>query len=102
MTGESKTTFERRAEILKALAHPTRLRVVDELSRGELCVAEITAIIGSDMSTVSRHLSQLRRAGILESERRGTCVYYRLKCVCVTGFFDCIESVIAAGAGSER
>jgi DNA-binding transcriptional ArsR family regulator len=90
--------FGARAEILKALAHPTRLLIVDELSRGERCVAELTELAGADMSTVSRHLAQLRTAGILQDERRGACIYYSLKCPCVLGFFTCIESVLEANA----
>jgi len=91
--------FGARAEILKALAHPTRLLIVDELSRGERCVAELTELAGADMSTVSRHLAQLRTAGILRDERRGASVYYSLRCDCVMGFFTCIESVREAKAG---
>jgi DNA-binding transcriptional ArsR family regulator len=90
--------FGARAEILKALAHPTRLLIVDELSRGERCVAELTELVGADMSTVSRHLAQLRTAGILQDERRGACNYYSLKCPCVLNFFTCIESVLEANA----
>jgi len=90
--------FGARAEILKALAHPTRLLIVDELSRGERCVAELTELAGADMSTVSRHLAQLRTAGILQDERRGACIYYSLKCTCVLNFFTCVESVLQANA----
>lgn len=93
--------FGARAEILKALAHPTRLLIVDELSRGERCVAELTELAGADMSTVSRHLAQLRTAGILRDERRGACIYYSLKCPCVLSFFTCIESVLEANAAPE-
>ncbi len=93
--------FGARAEVLKALAHPTRLLVVDELSRGERCVAELTELAGADMSTVSRHLAQLRNAGILQDERRGACIYYSLKCPCVLNFFTCIESVLQANADAN-
>jgi len=93
--------FERRARILKALAHPTRLFLVDELSRGERCVAELTEMVAADMSTVSRHLARLRDAGILADERRGACVYYRLRVPCVLNFFGCVEAVLAARDGGE-
>ncbi len=86
--------FEARAEIMKAMAHPTRLFVVDELSRGERCVCELTAMVGADVSTVSKHLSILRNAGIVEDEKRGAQVFYRLKMKCVLNFFACVETVL--------
>ncbi len=88
--------FAARAEIMKAMAHPSRLMMIDELSRGERCVCDIQALIGHDMSTVSKHLSVLKRAGIVADERRGKQVYYRLKVPCILNFFQCIESVIDA------
>jgi ArsR family transcriptional regulator len=100
MPDSPQARFADRAEILKALAHPTRLLIVDELSRGERCVAELTELAGVDMSTVSRHLAQLRGAGILQDERRGACIYYSLKCPCVLSFFTCIESVLQANAAA--
>ena len=54
--------------MFKALAHPGRLLMLDELSRGERCVCELAALVGSEMPTVSRHLSQLKNAGIVEDE----------------------------------
>jgi ArsR family transcriptional regulator len=70
--------WRHRARVLKALGHPTRLYLVDRLSRGERCVCELTALVGADVSTVSRHLGVLREAGILADERRGAQVFYRL------------------------
>ena len=86
--------FEARARIVKALAHPTRLFIVDELSRGERCVCELTDMIGADMSTVSKHLSILKNAGILRIEKHGTKVVYHLKTRCILNFFSCIEAVL--------
>ncbi len=85
--------FRAQAAVMKALAHPTRLFIVDELSRGERCVCELTAMIGDEMPTISRHLSLLRNAGILEDDKRGNQVFYRLSRPCVLNFFKCIESV---------
>ena len=81
------------AEILKALAHPTRLLIIDELSNGERCVLDLTKLVGNEMPTISRHLSRLKFAGIVECEKRRAQVFYRLKRHCVTDFFHCIESV---------
>ena len=86
--------YEARAKILKALAHPSRLFIVDELSKGEKCVCELTAMIGADVSTVSKHLSVLKNAGIIEDEKRGLSVFYTLKVCCIKGFIECAENVI--------
>ncbi len=71
------------AGIMKALGHPTRLFIVEEVAREPHCVCELTALIGADTSTVSRHLSVLKNAGILRDEKRGNLVYYSLTCPCV-------------------
>jgi len=95
--------YEARAAIIKSLAHPARLLIVDELSTaGERCVCELTDMIGSDMSTVSRHLAVLKGAGLIEDEKRGQMVFYRLRVKCILGFFDCVESVIACNAAGSR
>jgi len=95
--------YEARAKIIKALAHPARLLIVDELAQhGERCVCELTEMVGTDMSTVSRHLSQLKNAGIVEDDKRGTTVYYRLRVQCITNFFECVESVLACNARSQQ
>ena len=83
-----------RAKIIKAMAHPTRLFIVDELSRNEKCVCELTRMIGKDISTVSKHLSVLKNAGIVQDEKRGLQVYYRLRMPCVLNFFNCVDTVI--------
>lgn len=85
--------FKAQAQVLKALAHPGRLLIVDELSRGERCVCELAALLGVEMPTASRHLAQLRHAGIVEDEKRGVQVFYRLKTPCVLNFFRCIAEV---------
>ena len=88
--------FEERARVVKAMAHPSRLLMIDELSRGERCVCDLRDLVGHDMSTVSKHLAVLKNVGIVEDERRGKQVYYRLKVPCVLSFFQCIESVLNA------
>jgi ArsR family transcriptional regulator len=88
--------FEERAKVMKAMAHATRLMLVDGLSRGERCVCDLQKLVGYDLSTVSKHLAVLKKAGIVEDERRGKQVYYRLKVPCILNFFHCVESVIEA------
>jgi ArsR family transcriptional regulator len=91
--------YEARAKVIKALAHPARLAIVDELAeKGERCVCDLTTLVGTDMSTVSRHLSQLKNAGIVADEKRGTMVFYRLRVKCLTSFFACVESVLQSNA----
>jgi DNA-binding transcriptional ArsR family regulator len=93
MTAAAQAEYKAQARIIKALAHPTRLFIVDELSRGERCVQELTDMIGVEMPTVSRHLSQLKSAGILEDQKRGAQVFYRLRVPCVLNFFKCVQAV---------
>ena len=95
MRQPSKAVLEARAEIFKALGHPTRLAIVDMLARGERCVCEIHERIDADMSTVSRHLAVLRNVGLLSSDKRGNQVFYRLECPCITSFYTCLEDVIS-------
>ena len=103
MDAKRLAKYEARAKIIKALAHPARLLIVDELAEhGERCVCELTDLIGSDMSTVSRHLAQLKGAGIVEDEKRGKMIFYRLRVKCLLKFFDCIESVIRSNAESHQ
>ena len=88
--------FEERAAVLKALAHPSRLMMIEALSHGERCVCDLTELVGHDISTVSKHLTVLRKSGIVEDNKRGKQVYYRLKVPCILNFFYCIESVLKA------
>ena len=94
LEGQTKAQMEARAKVMKALAHPTRLFVVDELSRGERCVCDLTEKIGADVSTVSKHLSVLRGAGIVLDDKRGVQVLYRLRVPCILNFFGCVEAVL--------
>ena len=98
MNREIRGRYEIRAAVMKALAHPTRLFIVDELGGGERCVCELTAMIGADVSTVSRHLSVLKSAGIVADEKRGTQVFYSLRVPCVLNWYTCVEDVLKDGA----
>ena len=94
MDDKTQARYEARARILKALAHPSRLCMVDRLSRSECSVAELTEAVGADMSTVSKHLSVMKSAGLVYDDKRGNQVFYRLAAPCVLDFFSCIESVL--------
>ena len=86
---------------MKALAHPTRLFIVEELGRGERCVCELTEMVGADVSTVSKHLALLRSAGVVQDEKRGTQVYYSLRCDCALNFFACVDEVLRTVARQQ-
>ena len=101
MNAKTKAKYEARARIVKAMAHPTRLFIVDQLSTKQLCVAELTDMIGADMSTVSKHLSVLKGVGIIADDKRGAQVYYRLKTPCMLNFFGCVEKVLQITAKDQ-
>jgi DNA-binding transcriptional ArsR family regulator len=101
MDAKKQAKFEARAKIIKALAHPTRLFIVDELSRGEQCVCKLTEMVGIDISTVSKHLSVLKNAGIVQDEKRGVQVHYKLKLGCILNFFNCIDGIMKANAKEQ-
>ncbi len=103
MDTKTQAKYEARAKIIKAMSHPTRLFIVDELGRnGERCVCELTAMIGVDISTVSRHLAMLKNAGIIEDDKRGSQVYYSLRVRCVLDFLECVESVMKCNAKDQQ
>jgi DNA-binding transcriptional ArsR family regulator len=93
--------IELKAEVLKALGHPTRLAMVEMLAAGEKCVCELNKKITADHSTISKHLSILKSAGILSDRKQGLNVYYKLEVTCVLKFIDCITSVIESRARKE-
>lgn len=101
MDAKTRNRFEARARIIKAMAHGTRLFIVEELSRQERCVYELTDMIGVDVSTVSKHLTILKNAGIVQDEKRGTQVFYSLRVPCVINFFSCVESVLKTTAEEQ-
>ncbi|MGL4368612.1 MAG: ArsR/SmtB family transcription factor [Spirochaetota bacterium] len=94
MNQKDITRYEARANIIKALAHSSRLFIVDMLNQQPRSVGELTEMIGADTSTVSKHLSVLKNAGIVEDEKKGTTVYYSLRTPCILNFIGCVEDVI--------
>ncbi len=102
MDGKTKAHFEAKAKIIKAMGHPTRLFIVDVLSHKEHCVCKLTEMIGADASTVSKHLSILKAAGIVADEKRGLQVWYSLKVPCILNFFGCVEQVQKLAAKEHR
>jgi DNA-binding transcriptional ArsR family regulator len=94
MRGKGDNIFRRQARVLKALANESRLKIVDRLSRGECSVGELTDVVGTDRTTVSKHLAVLRAHGIVNDRRDGNVVYYTLLTPCVMTFFSCATQVL--------
>ncbi len=94
MDDNAHAQYKARAKIIKALAHPSRLFIVEELNKKERSAGELTKMIGSDQSTVSKHLSILKNEGLIFDERNGTTIMYHLKCPCILNFIGCVEEVL--------
>ena len=94
MNAKTRERYKQQARIMKALANETRLMIVDRLSDGECQVGELVRLIGADQSTVSKHLAILRGAGVVDDDRRGNTVFYRLVTPCVVNFFSCASRVL--------
>ncbi len=94
MKARTRKRYEARAKIAKALAHPSRLLMLDLLQQREMCVSELTDEVRADQSTVSKHLAILREVGLVAVRKEGALSYYRVACGCLSGFFSCIEAVL--------
>mgnify|MGYP003621762687 FL=1 len=95
-SGKDMALIDAKAAVLKALGHPTRLWMAEQLADGEKCVCELGEFIDADFSTISKHLSVLKQAGVVVDEKRGKQVYYRLKVPCLLNYMSCVEAVIKA------
>jgi ArsR family transcriptional regulator len=91
---KAKQQYEARAKIAKALAHPTRLLLLDALMEKDLCVSEMTELASVDQSTISKHLAILRDAGFVSVEKKRAMSICSIRCPCLTQFFECIETVL--------
>ncbi len=90
--------YELRAQVAKALGHPTRLLILDALQEREMCVSELTEMIGCDQSTASKHIAILKNVGLVKDRKEGSSSYYSLLCPCVQRFFNCLEEVVFKNA----
>ena len=94
MRETEKRRYELQAEVLKALAHPLRLAIIQFLAEEEKCVCDIVEYTGTSQSNISRHLSIMKRAGILSDRKEGLSVYYRLNMPCALNFFQCVKDIM--------
>ena len=88
---KANSVYKQRESIIKAMAHSSRLMILDALADGEKCVCELVEFVKADTSTVSKHLSVLKNAGLVEDDKRGLKVFYTLRCPCVIEYMNCIE-----------
>ena len=102
MKRKTKRHYDARARIAKALAHPSRLLMLDALADGEMCVCKLTDLVGADQSTVSKHLAILKQAGIVDDRKEGVMTYYRVKVCCLQEFWTCIESVLRENLKDQK
>jgi ArsR family transcriptional regulator, arsenate/arsenite/antimonite-responsive transcriptional repressor len=85
---------QHKAIILKALAHPVRIRIFETLADGEKTVGEIVQIIGEKEANTSRHLAVLRTASIVATRKDGLNVYYSNKMPCLISMLSCVEQAV--------
>jgi DNA-binding transcriptional ArsR family regulator len=91
-----------KAEVFKALGHPIRLGIVEFLETREMCVCDIVAHVGTEISNVSKHLSILKKAGLVADRRDGLKIMYRLTMPCAVDFARCVESVVIKRLEDQR
>lgn len=96
-----KIDYEAQAKVMKALAHPSRLLIVHSLKDHELCVCELHELMKHNLSTVSRHLSVLKNAGLITEDKRGLYVYYKLAVPCLSNFLGCINRMVCQANNTE-
>ena len=102
LSKEKQLLFQKQAEIAKAIAHPLRIAIVDFLKDDEQCVCDIAEYVGSERSNVSRHLSVMTGAGLLEYRKEGLKVLYRLKAPCILDFFSCATACLKQQAQDNK
>jgi len=94
--------YRMKAEVLKAMAHPLRLAMVEFLKDRERCVCEIVEHLGAGQPNISRHLALMVRAGVLSNRKEGLKVFYRVRTPCVLYFLSCVDGVIRARVKRTR
>jgi DNA-binding transcriptional ArsR family regulator len=94
MDANTQKFYELKAEIIQAAGHPIRLAIIEFLGKGEKCVCDIVEYVGAQRSNVSRHLSVMLKAGVLESRKEGLKVMYKLHTPCIVNFLACVDQAL--------
>ncbi len=98
----SDDVLEMKADVLKALGQPTRLKILELLRGGERCVCEIFPAIEEEQSNVSRHLALMKAAGILASRKEGQMVHYRVRDPQVFKLLDGVSALLKTHLDERR
>lgn len=102
MDTRARERLKLKADVFKAMGHPLRLGVIEFLQQGEMCVCDIVEHVGTGMSNVSKHLSVLKKAGIIADRRDGLKIMYRLTMPCAVDFAKCVEGVVLGILDDQR
>jgi DNA-binding transcriptional ArsR family regulator len=97
-----KERLRLKAEVFKAMGHPLRLGIIEFLQQGEMCVCDIVAHVGTEISNVSKHLSILKKTGLVADRRDGLKIMYRLTMPCAIDFARCVEGVVIKRLEDQR
>lgn len=102
MEAQERERLRIKADVFKAMGHPIRLGIIEMLASGERCVCEIVDYVGTDFSNVSKHLSVLRRHGLVADRKEGLKVFYSLTMPCAIDFTGCVERVVLSRLEEQR
>ncbi len=102
MDPNQKERLRLKAEVFKAMGHPLRLGIIEFLQQGEMCVCDIVTHVGTETSNVSKHLSILKKAGLVLDRRDGLKMMYRLTMPCAIDFARCVEGVVIKRLEDQR
>lgn len=94
--------YELRAEIVRSMAHPARLKMIDAMAREEMCVCDLAELVDLALPTVSRHLQKMKAAGLVAARRDGNYIYHHLQVPCVAEIFGCVDTVLHADEQRAR
>ena len=99
---DQQNLYELQAEVIKAVAHPVRIAIVDFLRDREQCVCDIVTHVGAQRSNVSRHLAVMVNAGVLSFRKEGLKVIYNLETCCMPEFLGCVAKVVEQRAAQRH
>ena len=97
-----KEFYKLKTNIIKALANPTRLMIIDYLRDGEKCVCEIVEQLNEEQSNISKSLGILKSNGLIKDRKEGLNVYYRLNLCCINEFFCCLDNIITENLNQQK
>jgi ArsR family transcriptional regulator len=98
----NKELLTMHAEVLTALAHPLRLKILEKLRNGACCVCKIIPYVGGEQSNVSHHLAILRKAGIVRCEKKGLEVWYEVTDKRIFSILDILQEHIAGDLSKKQ